>query len=57
MITVQGSMIRTAIEAANPARLDEVTDAVEQVMLARFGLGPIVGATNAVIVTVEKPSA
>jgi SAM-dependent methyltransferase len=57
VITVQGSMIRTAIEAANPARLDEVTDAVEQVMLARFGLGPIQGATNAVIVTVEKPSA
>jgi hypothetical protein len=57
VITVQGSMIRTAIEAADPARLDEATDAVERLMLARFGSGPVEGATTALIVTAEKPSA
>jgi SAM-dependent methyltransferase len=55
VITVQGSMMRTAIEAACPERLEEVTDAVEQVMLARFGGGPIEGTTNALIVTAAKP--
>jgi SAM-dependent methyltransferase len=55
VITVQGSMIRTAIEAAYPERLEEATEAVEQVMLARFGSGPIKGTTNALIVTAEKP--
>ena len=57
VITVHGSMIRTAIEAADPGRLNEATDAVERVMLARFGSGPIEGATNALIVTAEKPRA
>ena len=55
VITVQGSMIRTAIEAACPGRLEGVTDAVAVVMLARFGSGPIEGTTNALIVTAEKP--
>jgi SAM-dependent methyltransferase len=56
VITVQGSMIRTAIEAAAcPGRLEEATDKVEQVLLARFGSGSIEGATNALIVTAEKP--
>jgi hypothetical protein len=55
VIRVQGSMIRTAIEAADPGRLNEATDAVERVTLARFGSGPIEGATNALIVTAEKP--
>ena len=57
VITVQGTMIRAAIEAADPARLGEVTDAVERVMLARFGSGPVEGEMNALIVTAEKPSA
>jgi SAM-dependent methyltransferase len=57
VITVQGSMIRTAIEAADPGRLNVAVDAVERVMLARFGSGPVEGATNALIVTAEKPSA
>lgn len=57
VITVQGSMIRTAIEAADPGRLNEAIDAVERVMVARFGSGPVEGATNALIVTAEKPPA
>jgi hypothetical protein len=57
VITVQGSMIRTAIEAADPGRLNEATDAVERLMLARFGPGPVVGTTIALIVTAEKPPA
>lgn len=56
VITTQGSMIRTAIEAADPARLGEVTDAVEQALLARFGPGPVEGRSNAVIVTAERCS-
>jgi len=55
VITVQGSMLRTAIETADPSRLDEATKAVEQVMLTRFGEGPVEGETKALIVTTTKP--
>ena len=54
VITRQGSMIRAAIEAADPARLGEVTDAVEQALLARYGSGPVEGTSNAVIVTAKS---
>jgi ubiE/COQ5 methyltransferase family len=54
-ITVQGSLLRTAIEAADPSRLGEATKAVEQVMSARFGEGPVEGETKALIVTATKP--
>jgi SAM-dependent methyltransferase len=57
VVTVHGSMIRTAIEAVDPGRLNEATDAVERVILARFGAGPIEGTTNALIVTADKPPA
>jgi ubiquinone/menaquinone biosynthesis C-methylase UbiE len=57
VITVQGSMIRAAIEAVDPGRLDEATDAVERALLARFGAGPIEGTMSALIVTAEKPPA
>ena len=53
--TVQGSLIRTAIEAAERSRLDEATKAVEQVMLTRFGEGPVEGEMKAIIVTAIKP--
>src|SRR5215813_14932812 len=44
VITVQGSyLLRTAIETVDPSRLDEATTAVEQVMLTRFGEGPVEG--------------
>jgi SAM-dependent methyltransferase len=55
VMTVQGSLVRAAIEASDPSRLDEATDAVEQVMRARFGDGPVEGAAKALIVTTEKP--
>ena len=54
-ITVQGSLLRTAIEAADPSRLGEATEAVETVLSARFGEGPIEGETKALIVTATKP--
>jgi len=54
-ITVQGSLLRTAIETANPSRLGEATKVVEQVISARFGDGPVEGETRALIVTATKP--
>jgi SAM-dependent methyltransferase len=54
-ITVQGSLLRTAIETANPSRLGEAIEAVEQVMSTRFGDGPVEGETKALIVTATKP--
>lgn len=52
--TVQGSLLRTAIEAAMPSRLGEATKAVEDVMIARFGEGVIEGTTKALIVSAVK---
>jgi hypothetical protein len=54
VITVQGSLLRTAIETTDPSRLGEATKAVEQVMLALFGAGPVEGETKALIVTTTK---
>ena len=53
--TVQGSLLRAAIEAADPSRLGEATDAVERIMRARFGDGPVEGENKALIVTTTKP--
>ncbi len=53
--TVQGSLLRTAIETADPSRLGEVTDAVERIMRTRFGDGPVEGENKALIVTTTKP--
>jgi ubiquinone/menaquinone biosynthesis C-methylase UbiE len=55
VITVQGSLIRSAIEMVDPSRLGEATKAVEQVMFTRFGEGPVEGETKALIVTTTKP--
>jgi len=55
VITVQGSLIRTAIETVDQSRLGEATKAVEQVMFTRFGEGPVEGETKALIVTTTKP--
>ena len=52
--TVQGSLLRTAIEAADPSRIDEATKAVEQVMLARFGEGTVAGTTRALMIAATK---
>jgi len=53
--TVQGSLLRTAIEAADPSRLGEATDSVEHVIRARFGDGPVEGESKALFVTAAKP--
>jgi SAM-dependent methyltransferase len=55
VITVQGSLLRTAIEAADPSRLEEATKAVEQIMRSRFGEGSIEGEMKALVVTTTKP--
>jgi SAM-dependent methyltransferase len=57
VITVHGSLLRAAIEAADPSRLDEATGFVEREMRARFGDGPVEGMTQALIVTTTKPAA
>jgi SAM-dependent methyltransferase len=57
VVTVHGSLIRTAIETTAPGRLDEATEAVERAMRARFGNGRIAGATSALLVVAEKPLA
>lgn len=54
VMTVQGSLLRTAIEAVDPSRLDEATQAVEQAMVTRFGEGSVEGETKALIVTTRK---
>ena len=55
VITVEGSLLRTAIEAADPSRLGEATDAVERIMRTRFGEGVIEGTNKALVVTTTKP--
>jgi hypothetical protein len=46
----------TAIEAAEPSRLGEATEAVERIMRStRFGEGPIEGTNKALVVTTTKP--
>jgi len=55
VMTVQGSLIRAAIEAADASRLDEATNAVERAMRARFGDGPVEGEAKALIITTPKP--
>jgi len=56
VIIVQGSyLLRTAIETADWSRVDEATKAVEQVMLTRFGEGPVEGEMKALFVTTTKP--
>jgi hypothetical protein len=54
VMTVQGSLLRAAIEAADASRLTEATNAVDQVMRSRFGDGPVQGEAKALIVTTAK---
>jgi ubiquinone/menaquinone biosynthesis C-methylase UbiE len=53
--TVHGSLISTVIETADAGRLGEATGAVERALQLKFGTGPVVGATNALMVVAEKP--
>jgi len=52
----QGSPLRSEIEARNPARLIEVTDAAADALLDRFGPGPISGTMRAYVITAIKHS-
>jgi SAM-dependent methyltransferase len=49
-----GTILHNEIEARDPARLGEATDAVERAMAQRFGSGPIDGKMQAHIITVER---
>ena len=55
VMTVHGSLLRTAIEAADAVRLDQATDAVERALSARFGVGAVDGKNHALIVTTTIP--
>jgi SAM-dependent methyltransferase len=54
VIVVHGSLLRTAIEASDPSRLGEATDAVEAALSARFGPGAVDGQNRALIVTATR---
>ena len=47
----QGTPLRNEIEARDPSRLGEATDAAEAALAARFGQGPIEGKIQALVVT------
>jgi hypothetical protein len=47
----QGSPLRNEIEARDPGRLAETTDAAESALVVRFGRGPVDGRTRAHVVT------
>jgi len=48
-------MLRAAIDAYDPSRLGEITDRVAEKLLSEFGTGAIEGATQALLVTAERP--
>ena len=50
----EGTILRTEIEARDPARLEEATDAVEHAIAQRFGAGLVDGKLQAHIITVER---
>jgi len=54
-IVCHGSMLRAAIEVYDPSRLGEITDRVAEKLLSEFGTGAIEGATQALLVTAERP--
>jgi SAM-dependent methyltransferase len=50
----QGTPLRNEIEARDPARLDEATDAATVAIARRFGPGPVDGRIQAHVVAVER---
>jgi hypothetical protein len=54
-ITCHGSILRAAIEAFDPSRLEEITDRVAEKLLCEFGTGAVEGETQALLVTAERP--
>ena len=52
-----GGLVRAAIEAQMPDRLDEITEAAATAITARFGSGPIESPLSALLFTAARPSA
>ena len=50
----QGTPLRNEIEARDPARLAEATDAAAKAIAARFGPGPIDGKIQAHVITAAR---
>jgi hypothetical protein len=50
-------MVRAAIEAQMPARLDDITEAATTAIAARCGGGLIESALSALLFTAERPAA
>jgi hypothetical protein len=50
----QGTPLRNEIEARDPARLTEATDAATEAIAQRFGAGRVEGKIQAYIITVER---
>jgi SAM-dependent methyltransferase len=54
-IVCHGSRLRTHIDASDPTRLEEITNAVTEALRSQFGAGPVEGATQALMVTAQRP--
>ena len=52
----QGTLLRNEIEAQGGSRLAEATEIVAAAIAARFGSGPVEGAIQAQVVTVQRES-
>jgi SAM-dependent methyltransferase len=53
-IVCHGSRLRTAIDATDPSRLEEITDTVAEALRSRFGTGMVEGATQALMVAAQR---
>jgi SAM-dependent methyltransferase len=51
-----GGIVRAAIEAQMPGRLDEITEAAATAIAARFGSGPIQSPLTALLFTAARPA-
>ena len=56
MTMTHGGLIRAAIEAHAPDRLDEITDAAATTIATRFGEGPIDAPLRALLFTAVRPN-
>jgi len=55
MIVCHGSRLRTHIDANDSTRLAEITNAVTEVLRSGFRIGPVEGATQALMLTARRP--
>jgi SAM-dependent methyltransferase len=56
MTICHGGLVRAAIEAHAPERLDEITDAATKAVAARFGDGPIASPLQALLFSALRPA-